>query len=196
MKDPDAPHGSPARRGPLHQGLTITVLHTAQLPPATLDAARALMDEAFDGGFDDADWEHALGGLHALVHDDFRLVAHGSVVQRRLLHGGRGLRAGYVEAVAVAPDKQRQGLASAVMIQLEEVIRRAYDLGALSASDTGAALYTARGWQRWRGPTAALTPGGKVSTPEEDGSVFVLPAAAPLDLDGELACDWRDGDLW
>jgi aminoglycoside 2'-N-acetyltransferase I len=175
---------------------SVAVAHTAQLPPATLAAARELMDEAFAGDFGDADWEHALGGLHAVVHDGYRLVAHGSVVQRRLLHGGRALRAGYVEAVAVAPDHQRQGLASAVMTQLEQVIRRAYDLGALSASDAGAALYLSRGWQRWQGPTAVMAPGGTVPTPEEDGFVFVLPAAAPLDPTGELACDWRDGDVW
>jgi aminoglycoside 2'-N-acetyltransferase I len=35
----------------------------------TLAAARELMDEAFGGEFGDADWEHALGGLHAVVHD-------------------------------------------------------------------------------------------------------------------------------
>jgi aminoglycoside 2'-N-acetyltransferase I len=174
----------------------VSLVHTARLDPATLDAARALVDEAFEGEFGDADWEHALGGLHALAYEGTRLVAHGSVVQRRLLHSGRALRCGYVEAVAVAADRRRQGLASAVMAEVEWVVRRGYDLGALSASDAGAALYTARGWQRWRGPTAALTPGGRVPTPEEDGSVFVLPAAAPLDLDGELACDWRDGDLW
>ena len=44
--------------------------------------------------------EHAPGGLHALVHDGGDLVAHGAVVQRRLLHDGRALRVGYVEAGA------------------------------------------------------------------------------------------------
>jgi aminoglycoside 2'-N-acetyltransferase I len=33
-------------------------------------------------------------------------------------------------------------------------------------------------------------------TPDEDGSIYVLPGDADLDLDGELICDWRDGDLW
>jgi len=98
--------------------------------------------------------------------------------------------------VAVAPDRRRQGLATAVMAELEVVVRGAYDLGALSASDAAAALYAGRGWQRWQGPTAVLAPGGTLPTPEEDGSVFVFPAAAPLDLTGELACDWRHGDVW
>jgi aminoglycoside 2'-N-acetyltransferase I len=174
----------------------IRVAHTGHLDPATLRSARRLVDEAFGGDFTDADWEHALGGLHALVLDAGRLVGHGAVVQRRLLHGGRTLRVGYVEAVAVLPDSRRRGHASAVMAGLESVIRAAYDAGALSATEDGAALYLSRGWQLWRGPTSALTPDGVRRTAEDDGSVLVLPAAVALDLDGELTCDWRDGDLW
>ena len=171
-------------------------MHTAQVEPELLDAARRLVVDAFEGGFEDADWEHALGGLHAFVHVDGELVAHGSVVQRRLLHGGRALRVGYVEAVAVATAAQRRGHASTVMAALEDVVRRAYDAGALSATDDGARLYSARGWEPWRGTTWALTPEGRVRTPEDDDAVFVLPGSVPLDLDGEITCDWRDGDLW
>jgi aminoglycoside 2'-N-acetyltransferase I len=175
---------------------TVTVVHTARLDDATLRTARALMDEAFGGGFGDEDWEHALGGLHALAFEGTRLVAHGAVVQRRMLHRGRALRCGYVEAVAVASDRRRQGLASAVLAELEWITRRAYDLGALSATDAGAALYLSRGWQLWQGPTSALTPSGIRRTPDDDGSVHVLLGTAELDLTGELTCDWRDGDLW
>jgi aminoglycoside 2'-N-acetyltransferase I len=191
---PPAPRS--ARHGPRQRGRTVTLAHTGQLPAATLAAARTMLDEAFGGEFGDADWDHALGGLHALVLDGDRPVAHGAVVQRHLLHGGRALRAGYVEAVAVAASHRRRGLASAVMAELEEVIRRAYDLGALSATDAGAALYASRGWQLWRGPISALTPSGTVRTPHEDGALHVLPCAAALDLTGELTADWRDGDLW
>ena len=174
----------------------ISVVHTAELDRAALSAARALLVESFAGDFGDEDWEHALGGLHALAVDGDRLVAHGAVVQRRLIHGGRALRAGYVEAVAVAPTHRRRGYAVAVLQALEDVIGRAYDLGALSATDDSATLYAARGWLRWRGPTSALTPTGTVRTPEDDDAVFVRPGAALLDPDGELTCDWRDGDLW
>lgn len=175
---------------------TLTVRPTAELDPAARSAVRALLDEAFDGAFGDHDWAHALGGVHALVHDGERLVGHGSVVGRRLLHGGHVLRAGYVEAVAVAPDRRRQGVASAVMAALEQVIRAAHDLGALSASEDGAGLYAARGWLLWRGPISVLAPEGPRRTPEDDGSVHVLPGRVPLDLDGELTCDWREGDVW
>jgi aminoglycoside 2'-N-acetyltransferase I len=171
------------------------VLHTWQAPEATLTAARTLLDEAFDGDFSDEDWEHSLGGVHALVWDGDELIGHGAVVQRRLVHGGRALRAGYVEGVAVRADRRRQGVGGAVMAALEDVVRGAYPLGALSASEDALAFYAARGWQRWRGRTFALTPAGVERTEEEDDGIFVLPVV-PLDLAGDLTCDWRDGDVW
>jgi aminoglycoside 2'-N-acetyltransferase I len=174
----------------------VQAAHTADLDPATLEAAKALLLAAFEGDFDEHDWEHALGGIHALVWDGDELVAHGSVIQRRLLHGERALRTGYVEGVAVRADRRGRGHGAAVMAALEPVIRRAYDLGALGASDMGARLYTARGWQQWQGPTWALTPTGLMRTQEEDGGIYVLPGAVPLDLSGDLTCDWRDGDVW
>ena len=170
--------------------------HTADLDAATLTAARGLLDAAFEGEFEEADWEHALGGIHALVWEGGELVAHASVVQRRLLYRGRALRCGYVEAVAVRADARRRGHGGATMDALERVIRGAYDLGALGATDAGAALYTGRGWQRWEGRLSALTPSGVVRTEEEEGHVYVLPVGVPLDLGEELTCDWRDGDVW
>jgi aminoglycoside 2'-N-acetyltransferase I len=189
------PTPRPLGAGPC-TGAAVALLHTAQLAEDLLGDVRRLLDDAFGDGFDDADWDHALGGLHAVVRVDGVLVAHGAVVQRRLLHDGRALRAGYVEAVAVVAGARRRGHASAVMAALEDVIRRAYDVGALSATDGGAQLYTSRGWVPWGGSTWALTPGGRVRTPEDDDSVFVLPGATALDVDGELTCDWRDGDVW
>jgi aminoglycoside 2'-N-acetyltransferase I len=174
----------------------LQLAHTADLDAETLGAARALLDEVFGAGMTDHAWDHALGGMHALAWDARRLVGHASVVQRRLLHGGRALRTGYVEGVAVRADHRRRGHATAMMDALERVIRGAYDLGALGASDVGGRLYASRGWKAWRGRTWALTPGGIVRTADEDGDVYVLEIGVPLELSGELTCDFRDGDLW
>jgi aminoglycoside 2'-N-acetyltransferase I len=168
--------------------------HTAELSEAELHAIRSLLDESFDD-FSDHDWDHALGGQHALVVEDGRVVAHGSLVMRRMLHGGRSLRVGYVEAVAVHPDRRRVGHANTVMAALER-LAPAYQLLALSSSTAGAPLYRARGWQLWRGPTAVVSPDGVVPTPDDDGSTYVLGAGADIDLDAGIACDWRDGDVW
>ena len=171
--------------------------HTADLVPAELRAVRTLLDDAFEGNFSDEDWDHGLGGVHALVHDERGLAAHGSVIQRRVLHRGRSLRVGYVEAVGVRADVRRTGLGGRVMAALERVVDGAYGLGALSASEDGAALYTARGWQVWPGHICALGPKGVVRLPDEEGTTFVrsVASAGPLDPAYELVFDWRDGDV-
>ncbi|GAC1343608.1 MAG: GNAT family N-acetyltransferase [Candidatus Dormibacteria bacterium] len=173
----------------------VQTAHTADLDAATLHAGRALLYDVFDD-MSDQDWEHCLGGIHALVWDGTELVGHASVIQRRILHGGRALRAGYVEGVAVRANHRRRGHGTAMMNVLEDVLQRAYDVGALGATDEGAAFYIARGWKLWPGRTSALTPAGIVATPEDDGYVYVLPLHASLDPSGELTCDWRDGDAW
>ena len=173
----------------------VRTAHTADLDAATAAAARRLMDDVFDGDFSDEDWEHGLGGIHALVWEGADLIGHASVVQRRLLHGGRALRAGYVEALGVRADRRRRGYADALMQALERVIRGAYELGALSATEEAVRLYEGRGWRRWQGRTFTLAPAGATRTADDDDSVYVLPLVA-LDLRGDLACDWRDGDVW
>jgi aminoglycoside 2'-N-acetyltransferase I len=173
-----------------------TVVATDGLDAATLAAGRALCDLAFDGAFDDTDWSHSLGGVHALVHEDGRLVGHAALVPRTLWHDGRALRAGYVEGVAVDPASQGRGHGRALMRALEAELRAGYELGALSATDAGAPLYARCGWRRWEGPTSVRTPDGVVRTPDDDGAVWVLEVAAPLAPGGELTCDWRDGDVW
>lgn len=173
----------------------VRVAHTAELSAGDRSAARTLLEDVFDD-LTDTDWEHALGGVHVLVWEGAELVGHASVIQRGLLHGGRALRAGYIEGVGVRADRRRRGYGAAMMAALERVVRDAYDLGALSATDEGAAFYAARGWRCWQGPTAALTPTGIQRTEEDDGGIYVLPLAVPLDLFAELVCDWRDGDLW
>jgi aminoglycoside 2'-N-acetyltransferase I len=174
--------------------IEVRTAHTAQLDDAGRRTVRTLLDTAFDD-FTEDDWEHALGGMHAMVWDGADLVAHGSVIQRRLLHGGRALRTGYVEGVGVHPDRRGEGHAGRVMAVLEEIVRRAYDLGALASSEMGLGFYAARGWQRWRGSYGALTPGGTQRTPDDE-AIFVFPVDVALDLDGEIVCDWRDGDDW
>ncbi|CAM5383841.1 GNAT family N-acetyltransferase [Streptomyces pilosus] len=171
----------------------VRTAHTSQLAPLELTAVRSLLYDAFDGDFGAEDWDHTLGGVHALVRDGRGLAAHGAVVMRRVRYGRRWLRTGYVEGVAVRADVRRQGLGGAVMAALEGVVTRAYDLGALSASDEGAALYAARGWRAWEGRIGALGPDGVVRLPDEEGSTYVWPV--PADLTGELVFDWRDGDV-
>lgn len=171
----------------------LVVAHTSELGKHLLDRVHRLLAVVFDD-LESSDWEHALGGVHALVVDGDRVLAHAAVVQRRMVVEGVVLRCGYVEGVAVHPDGRGQGHGATVMAAVERVITSAYDLGALGATDEAADFYEHRGWGRWPGTTAALTPDGVRATPEEDGAIFVWPAERAGV--GVIIADWRDGDVW
>ncbi|RST16107.1 GNAT family N-acetyltransferase [Streptomyces sp. WAC05374] len=177
---------------------SLHLAHTYQLSHSALAAIRTMLNAAFDGDFAEEDWDHGLGGVHAFVEDEHGVAAHGSVIMRRVAHAGRSYRVGYVEAVAVRADRRRQGLGGRVMAALEEVVDGAYAFGALSASDDGAELYRARGWQLWNGRVEAYGPDGVVHLPDEEDSTYLRPAAGrplPTADAGALLFDWRDGDV-
>jgi aminoglycoside 2'-N-acetyltransferase I len=171
---------------------------TAELSTAELRALRRLLDDAYGGDFADADWDHAVGGLHTLVLEQGKLVGHVSVVPRQLRHQDRSVRTGYVEALAVRGDRRRRGYAAAAMSTAEQVIDRGYDLGALSDGSGIDGFYQKRGWLTWVGPTFVIGPDGIQWTPDEDGGVLVrrTPTSPALDLNAPLGCDWRPGDVW
>jgi aminoglycoside 2'-N-acetyltransferase I len=175
---------------------TARLIHTADLDGETLHSAHQLLIDAFEGDFSEDDWEHTLGGMHALICDHGALIAHAAVVLRRLMYRGAPLRTGYIEGVAVREDWREQGLGTALMDGAEQVIRGAYQLGALSPSEPARQLYLNRGWIQWKGPTSVLAPAGSTRTPDDDGAVFVLPVDVKLDPTADLACDWRSGDVW
>lgn len=155
-----------------------------------------MVAEAFAGDFTDDDWEHTLGGMHALIWQHGAIIAHAAVIQRRLIYRGNALRCGYVEGVAVREDHRGQGLVHALLDGVEQVLRGAYELGALSSSVRARGLYAARGWLPWHGPTSVLAPSGPTRTPDDDATVFVFPVTVTVDSCAELMCDWRGGDVW
>jgi aminoglycoside 2'-N-acetyltransferase I len=176
--------------------LAVRTATTSALDAAALAELRRFLDEAFAGAFSDDDWEHALGGVHVLGREAGALVAHASVVERRLSLDGRALRAGYVEAVAVRADRRRRGYGRTVMEAIGEMLVGPYELGALSAGGDAARLYRSLGWRRWEGRTWVDGPDGLERTPEDDDGVHVLPLATEPVLTGDLVCDWRAGDVW
>jgi aminoglycoside 2'-N-acetyltransferase I len=174
----------------------LTVLTTSEAPPELLAELRPLLDVAFGGRFTDHDWEHALGGRHAVLGDGGAILAHAAVVPRLLVVGDRGLRAGYVEAVATAPDHHGRGFGSLVMGAVDGILRRHHELGALSTGSHG--FYERLGWERWQGPTGVRHGDAVVPSPEEDDGVMVLRfgASAGIDLGAPISCGARPGDAW
>jgi aminoglycoside 2'-N-acetyltransferase I len=169
---------------------------TDALPPRVRGEIRALLDAAFEGDFSDHDWNHASGGLHAWVRGPDGVISHGAVVARTLTCSGQVLHVGYVEAVATAAAHRRRGHGAAVMRRLGEHIQGTWPLGALSTGTP--AFYESVGWERWRGPTFVAGPAGRLRTPDDDGGIMILRTtrSPSLDLDGDIVCDWRPGDVW
>jgi len=174
-------------------------LATAELTSAESGQVRALLWAAFeadDEGFSEDDWQHALGGRHFLVELGAEIVAHAAVVVRTIEIAGRPLRAGYVEAVATAPDRQREGLGTLAMRAAGDHVREAFEIGVLGTGSHG--FYERLGWTTWRGTSFVRTVDGLVATPDDDGYLMVLrtPSTPPLDPLAPIVCEWRPGDVW
>ena len=173
------------------------------VPSAALSAAEwteltnlcmAAFDESWAGY-----WESIGPGVHVIAEEPgVGVVAHAAIVDRLLYPGDGVLRAGYVEAVAVLPDRQRSGLGTMVMEVIDRMVDEGYELGALG---TGSHEFYARlGWVIWQGPTWIRERDGQlVRSPDEDGNIMVRRAPATpagLDLSLPIAVDWRPGEVW
>jgi aminoglycoside 2'-N-acetyltransferase I len=173
------------------------ILPTAALTPTATRSIRALLIEAFEKDFSDDDWQHALGGWHAILGPDEAVAAHAAVVLRRLTIDGVDWRVGYVEAVATRPSAQGTGLGTAVMTAIDGPLQEHFDLGALS---TGAHhFYERLGWQRWGGPSFVRQADGTLlRTPDEDAGLMVrrFGPSAGLALGAAITCDDRPGAAW
>lgn len=174
----------------------LRIAPTDALTADELSDLRRLLDEAFGGDFSETDWENSLGGLHFLLFGDGALLAHAAIVDRILVCSGKRLECAYVEAVAARPSAQGRGCGTRVMREVGGRIREAYPLGALSTGEH--AFYEKLGWEMWRGPAWVDAAEGPLRTPDDDGGVMVLrtPATPALDLDADIICDPRPGDVW
>ncbi|HEY8437819.1 MAG TPA: GNAT family N-acetyltransferase [Candidatus Limnocylindrales bacterium] len=180
----------------------VRLVRTVDLAADETAEIRALLTAAFDDDdpderFGEDDWQHALGGIHAVVESGGAIVSHASVVDRELHVDGQALRAGYVEAVATLPSEQRRGFGTVAMRAMNAVIRRDHELGALGTGAHG--FYERLGWERWHGPTSVRIDGRDQRTPDEDGFILVLRTSRSpvnLELTAPISCDWRPGDVW
>ncbi len=198
------PRGRSARPEPDHRvgAGGVRQVDTDRLTSAEIDAIRAFVDLAFtddeNARFTDDDWAHAIGGQHFLLEVDGSIVGHASVVERELHVGGRPVRTGYVEAVAIEPRRQGLGLGSVLMEAVNAYIRATFELGSLATGRHN--FYGRLGWRTWQGPTSVRTAAGDRRTPEDDGAILVLETPStpitPLDLRAPLSCAWRVGDVW
>jgi aminoglycoside 2'-N-acetyltransferase I len=183
---------------PLDRGVpTVRRLMTAQAGTDVLQGIHRLMLDAFPAGeFSDEDWQHTCGGSHVIVTELGSVVAHAAVVERVLEVADRPFRTGYVEGVATTPARQREGLGSMVMREVANLVRTAYDMGALATARHE--FYERLGWERWKGPTLVRSEADPIRTPDDDDGVMVLRfgPSSDIDLTASISCDARAGDVW
>ncbi len=190
----------PGHHSAMPDPLRVRQLATDELTADEVAAIRSLLDAAFapqgDEAFTEDDWQHALGGVHFVADVAGEIAGHAAVVERDLRVAGSPVRTGYVEAVATAPARHRQGIGTAVMTAVGTHLAEHFKLGALGTGQHG--FYRRLGWRTWQGPSLVRTDAGDRSTPEEDGYIMVLltPRSPPLDLQAPISCEWRPGDVW
>jgi aminoglycoside 2'-N-acetyltransferase I len=177
-------------------GRRLILVEDGSLEPDLLSAARTLCTAAFGDRFSDEDWEHTFGGERVLAFDDGDLVGHAAVVPRTITVGEQPFRAGYVEGVAVRPQRQRDGFGRTMMTRLSMHVRARYELGALSTSRPG--FYARSGWERWSGPSYVRDHDATHRTEDEDDGLMALRfgPSAHVALSSSITCLARSGDDW
>ncbi|HEY7180499.1 MAG TPA: GNAT family N-acetyltransferase [Blastocatellia bacterium] len=180
------------------------VIHFEVVTADALDSAAraeiiALCESAYGEGFTRL-FEELTGSVHVLARDERgAIVSHAEWVTRWLQPAGHPvLRTAYVEAVATAPARQRQGLATAVLRILGGllVMDPTWELGALSPSDP--AFYARLGWELWQGPLGIRRGEGVEATPSDEQVMILRLPCAPTTLANTslLTAEWRVGELW
>ena len=178
--------------------ITIRMFQDREIDFDLLADSKTLCFSAFGNNFNETDWQHTFGGIRVLLFQGAQLMGHAAVVPRCIHIDNEEVNAGYVEAVAVRTERQRQGIGSKVMQDVANSLFDEFDLGVLS---TGKHSFYARfGWELWAGPTFVLKATDGVRTPDENfgGGLMVLRDStfASLSLTESITCHERDGDNW
>jgi aminoglycoside 2'-N-acetyltransferase I len=175
--------------------LTYITCRDHELTATQLTAIRALLDAAFDNDFADEDNDHAAGGTRVIAMNGAEIVGHAALVARTVTIAGTPYTVGYVEGVAVAPDRQGQGIGKAIMRQITDMASRDYPISMLSTGEID--FYAKFGWQRFVGESYVDDYGTTVRTADEDGGLMVYTTLSHLNAPGVAwVCDWRSGDVW
>jgi len=177
--------------------LELLVAESPDLDAAARRDLEGLWRRAFGDRFTEDDANHAFGGVHVVGYLAGRVVAHASAVPRSIRFAdGPWQTIGYVEAVAVDPDVQGQGIGRQLMQSLQREIDARWPVAMLS---TGRAtrFYERLGWKQWGGISCTRTTSGIVADDEHGGLMIrPFPSSVAPDLTAAVTCEDRSGDAW
>lgn len=173
--------------------MEIQIKHTTELGLEEKRVIYEFLKEIY-GEYSEGDFSTCLGGLHIIAYENNEIVGHGALIQRQLVVNGKPLKAGYVESMAVRSDKQRQGIGKLLMLEINQLIKMTYQIGALSQSEEGEGLYLNSGWIKMKPPFYEFTINGIEKSDEI--SVMIYDLTNMLNVVSKLIIDCRIGDSW
>jgi aminoglycoside 2'-N-acetyltransferase I len=133
--------------------LELNVVELEALSPARRSAIVAVCGDALRTDCAQL-FDYLSRSTHVIATIDGRLVGHACWTSRQLAPGGLApLRTAWVDAMVVAPDRQRLGVGTSVMRLLAERTED-FELRGLGTEQMG--FFERIGWERWRGPTPGV----------------------------------------
>jgi aminoglycoside 2'-N-acetyltransferase I len=171
------------------------IIRLDELTQNQVEILQALLTDAFAGDFSESDWQNSLGGARFVGLQNEELVAHGTVVARSMWLDESPITVGYVEAIAVAPNKQKQGIGSLLLNEITQLCLQNYELAMLSTDEKD--FYRRFGWQDFPGQSFVLVGDQQIRTAEEDCGLMVLtPESRSFGKISKVCCQARFGDAW
>ena len=175
--------------------IRIETFEDAKLSETLEITLKRLLDEAFEGDFSEEDWNHSLNGTRFVGYMGDLVVAHGSVVKRKIWINEVEKLAGYIEAIAVLPSHWRLGIGSALMKEISQYCLENFDYCLLSTDEKS--FYRRFGWKDFEGSSFVLSGEEEVSTQSEnEGLMYLLGVDVEIHSITKVVCEERDGDAW
>ncbi|MEV7523853.1 GNAT family N-acetyltransferase [Streptomyces sp. NPDC091371] len=175
--------------------LALDVRHTDEMAAGELAELRDMLVDCFSPRYDESAWAHCLGGTHYLLRHRGQLVSHGALIPRHFEQAGRELRGLYGESMATVPNLRGRGLGSIVLAAATADILMHHEIGVFAASKYH--FYERLGWLKWPGETYVVAADGRrPAAPARGAVMYRLPPGSTIDPAGDLAADWRAGDIW
>lgn len=178
--------------------LSLQVVDEGDIGPEVDAAVRRLLCECFPSEADAFSvcraWHDVRPAFAVFSRRGDKVVGQAAIIERRITCGGEPVRVAGIQALAVAPDWRRRGLAQRLMTAaMQEARRRGMGFGLLFCVPELEGFYARMGWRRIDRPVAMRDAAGRpVPLTAKNISMELALAGAPLppgpiDLEGR---DW------
>lgn len=176
--------------------MTLTIIQVDEVYVANnLGAIKNLLSDAYEDDFSEEDWLHTFGGVRFLGTINREIVAHGSVVPRKISINDELIAVGYLEGIAVSSNHQGQGVGRQLLSSISDFCLSEYQISMLSTDEFD--FYGNFGWKQFKGKSGVLLGTEVILTPDEDeGLMYLIGKTGSSQEILTAYCDSREGDHW